>query len=172
MSQESAPWSRSRTTAFVETHYGLLELHPSATAIEIRQSYRHLSKRYHPDTTDLPPEEARQKFEAITEAYRILMSPERRALYDLAIGYSRWSVIQSPPTPEEIWSRSAYLDPSDRPLSAGELFVLLILGGSFLGCVAVIIWVGLTQGDQAIHLAGAIGVSVSPTLPLKMITIP
>ncbi len=35
------------------TYYSLLGLHPSASVIDIRRSYRELSKRYHPDTTDL-----------------------------------------------------------------------------------------------------------------------
>ena len=65
------------------SYYGLLGLHPSASVIEIRRSYRELSKLYHPDTTDLPPAVATAKFQQINNAYATLSNPERRLAYDL-----------------------------------------------------------------------------------------
>jgi curved DNA-binding protein CbpA len=125
------------------SYYGLLGLHPSASVIEIRRSYRELSKLYHPDTTKLPPEEAILKFQQLNEAYGTLSNPERRSLYDLKIGYSRINVIQSNlnlQKPESNYqSNSAYLDASDRPLSGGELFALSLIGVTFLGCILVVI---------------------------------
>ncbi len=79
------------------SYYTLLGLHPTATAIEIRRAYRELSKRYHPDTTDLQSAIATAKFQQLNEAYATLSNPERRLTYDLKIGYSRLSVIQAPP---------------------------------------------------------------------------
>lgn len=121
------------------THYGLLNLHPSASVIDIRRAYRELSKLYHPDTTKLPPEEAKQKFQQLNEAYGILANPESRLSYDLHIGYSRWNVIQSPydfshPLDNQEM-KSAYLDYNDRPLSGGELFALLLMGLTIFGCL-------------------------------------
>ncbi len=137
-------------------HYTLLGLHPSASALEIRRAYRKLSKHYHPDTTDLPPAIATAKFQQLNEAYATLSNPERRMQYDLKIGYSRLYVVQTPynfnrpavssPVRQ---SSSAYLDPTDRPLSAGEIFVLFILGLTFLGCILLAIVVGLTRGDTS-----------------------
>lgn len=144
----------SYQTAFATTYYGLLGLHPSASAIEIRRVYRELSKRYHPDTTDLPAKVATAKFQQLNEAYATLSNPERRLAYDQKIGYSRINVMQAPPNlnrtasshqPE--YSSSAYLDPTDRPLSAGEIFALFILGLTFLGCLLLAIAIGLTRGD-------------------------
>ncbi len=132
---------------FANSHYGLFGLHPSASVIEIRRVYRRLSKMYHPDTTNLPSEEAKQKFQRLNEAYSILSNPERRSVYDLKIGYSRWNVIQSPynyPSQNQGQSnsnKSAYLDPTDRPLSAGELFALLLMGGTLLGCLLLAIFI-------------------------------
>jgi len=124
---------------FADTHYGLLKLHPSASVMEIRRAYRELSKFYHPDTTDLPPEEAKQKFQRLNEAYGVLANPETRLKYDLQIGYSRWNVIESPydfsRANEYDSSKASYLDPSDRPLSAGELFALLLMGLTIFGCM-------------------------------------
>lgn len=136
-------------------YYALLGLHPSASAIEIRRAYRELSKHYHPDTTDLPPAIATAKFQQLNEAYATLSNPERRLTYDLKIGYSRLSVIQAPPdlnrpSRTQVWqSNSAYLDPSDRPLSAGEIFALFILGLTFLSCLLLVLAIGLTRGDKA-----------------------
>jgi curved DNA-binding protein CbpA len=138
------------------THYGILGLPPSASPREIRRSYRELSKKYHPDTTLLPLDVAKDKFQEINEAYAILSNPERRSLYDLKIGYSRLNVIQAPldlnspnGTYDHKTSNSAYLDPSDRPLSSGEIFALFMLVLSFIGCLVLVFIIALIRGDQA-----------------------
>ena len=128
----------SPNSRLANTYYGILGLHPSASMIAIRRSYRQLSKKYHPDTTELTPNAAKVKFQRLNEAYAVLSNPERRSLYDLKIGYSRINVIQAPnweQSNEDRWSTAAYLDPTDRPLSAGEIFVLLLLGITFVGCL-------------------------------------
>ena len=145
-------------TRFANSYYGILGLHPSASALEIRRSYRKLSKRYHPDTTELPQVEAKTKFQKLNEAYGTLSNPERRSLYDLKIGYSRVNVIQAPldihgGNYSFDTSKSAYLDPTDRPLSAGETFALFILGLTFIACLLVAIVVGLVRGDAAIQIS-------------------
>ncbi len=138
-------------------YYSLLGLHPGASVIQIRRAYRELSKRYHPDTTDLPTAVATKKFQQINEAYAILSNPDRRFSYDLTIGYSRFGVIQPPsdlntPVSQSYdWSKSAYLDASDRPLSPGELFALFVLGVTFLACLLLAIAIGLTRGDTALE---------------------
>ncbi|WP_069789510.1 J domain-containing protein [Cyanobacterium sp. IPPAS B-1200] len=136
---------------FAQTYYGLLGLHPSASVVEIRRAYRELSKFYHPDTTSLPLEEAKTKFQCLNEAYGVLASPERRSLYDLQIGYSRWNVIQSPlnfyqDDQEEDYKSSAYLDPTDRPLSSGELFALLLMGITLFACLILALSLAWLRG--------------------------
>ncbi|GAB4370394.1 MAG: hypothetical protein Kow00121_11080 [Elainellaceae cyanobacterium] len=137
------------------TYYDRLNLHPTASVQEIRRAYRELSKQYHPDTTSLPQATATAKFQELNEAYATLSSPEKRVAYDLKIGYSRVSVIQSRwdlnrPVSESRRARStAYLDPTDRPLSAGELFALFIIGITFLACVVLVLIVGFTRGEAA-----------------------
>jgi DnaJ domain len=135
-------------------YYTQLGLVPSASTQQIRRAYRELSKLYHPDTTTLDPAIATEKFQQLNEAYATLSSPERRLAYDLKIGYSRISVIQAPvdldrPVSASRKFRSAYLDPSDRPLSAGELFAVFLLGLTFLACLALVIAIGLTRGETA-----------------------
>ncbi len=138
------------------TYYSLLGLHPSASVIDIRRAYRQLSKRYHPDTTDLPAAVATAKFQQLNEAYATLSHPERRLSYDLKIGYSRFGVIQAPsdlnhPVSRHDFSKSAYLDASDRPLSSGEIFALFILVLTFVGCLLLAIGIGLTRGDASLQ---------------------
>lgn len=168
-------WVKQKTRTSKElqsiTYYGILGVHPSASALDIRRAYRELSKRYHPDTTDLPKETAKTKFQQLNEAYATLSSPERRILYDQTIRYSRVNVIQPPPglnrpvvRSHVEHSSSAYLDPTDRPLSAGELFALFILGITFVGCLVLAIVIGLTRGDNAFQVSG-ISLSSRVTTP-------
>ncbi len=137
---------------FIDSYYSVLGLNPWASGLEIRRTYRELSKRYHPDTTELPAAVATSKFQQLNEAYATLSNPEKRSLYDLKIGYSRWNVIQVPSDYPERESNSAYLDATDRDLSAGEIFSLLILGLTFLLCIGLVFLVGYIRGYEFFHL--------------------
>ncbi len=147
----------SQHPAVTASYYTMLGVHPSASAIDIRRAYRKLSKDYHPDTTLLPKPIATAKFQQLNEAYGTLSHPERRSAYDLTIGYSRYNVIQpstslnQPTSAKPDYSSSAYLDPTDRPLSAGELFALLSMGVSLLLCLLLAIAIGLTRTDVALE---------------------
>lgn len=143
--------------ALTSSYYAVLGLHPSASPIEIRRAYRTLSKRYHPDTTELSEAIARAKFQQLNEAYGTLSNPERRQAYDRTIGYSRHTVIQVPADlnrprhpNRDRQSRSAYLDPTDRPLSAGELFAVLMMAGSLLLCLVLAVAIAWMRSDVAI----------------------
>ena len=135
------------------TYYSLLGLNPGASVIDIRRAYRELSKIYHPDTTELPANIATAQFQQINTAYATLSNPERRLNYDLKIGYSRFSVIQSPPDLNHSvhkpydFSKSMYLDASDRSLSSGEIFVLFILGLTIIGCMLLAIAIAILRGE-------------------------
>mmetsp|Transcript_5341 Transcript_5341/g.12874 ORF Transcript_5341/g.12874 Transcript_5341/m.12874 type:complete len:555 (+) Transcript_5341:59-1723(+) len=61
-------------------YYDQLAVKPSASEREIRKAYFMLSKRWHPDKTD--EEGAKEKFQAISEAYQVLSDRERREAYD------------------------------------------------------------------------------------------
>lgn len=175
MAQERVRQTIRRVSQNQTGYYALLKLHPSASPIEIRRAYRELSKRYHPDTTDLPAATATAKFQQLNEAYATLSSPERRLAYDDQIGYSRVNVIQPPVgfshpinQPQRSYSSSAYLDPTDRPLSAGELFALFILGLTFVGCLLLAIAIGLTRGESAVQVSGSYNTNLhSQPMPLS-----
>ncbi|WP_071191062.1 J domain-containing protein [Trichormus sp. NMC-1] len=153
MSQNGTKPQSSETT----TYYSLLGLHPSASVIDIRRVYRELSKQYHPDTTELPASIATEKFQQINEAYATLSHPERRLSYDVKIGYSRFGVIQAPTDLNHSvhkpydYSKSMYLDASDRPLSSGEIFVLFVLGLTLVGCLLLAIAVAVIRGEPSLQ---------------------
>lgn len=133
----------------VANYYQILGVSPSASPMEIRRMYRQLSKQYHPDTTNLPPVQAKEKFQQLNEAYATLSNPQRRLDYDRQLYAQRlasiYAAMADQQTPE--MGDSAYLDPIDRPLSGGELFSLFLLGSTILVCLLLAIVVGLTQQD-------------------------
>ena len=142
------------STPVVSTYYTRLGLHPSASALEIRRAYRELSKRYHPDTTVLDAEVATIRFHQLNEAYATLSNVERRQIYDRSIGYSRFYQVQAPldlrnSESSPSYPDSAYLDPSDRPLSSGELFALFILALTFMLCLGLAIAVAWLHPELA-----------------------
>ena len=53
-----------------------------ASADDIKSSYRKLARQYHPDVTKEDSEHAEERFKEISEAYEVLMDPEKRKLYD------------------------------------------------------------------------------------------
>ena len=63
-------------------HYRTLGVPQSATIGEIRQAFRKLAKQYHPDKNPVDAETARDTFESVTEAYRVLSDARQRELYD------------------------------------------------------------------------------------------
>ena len=73
-----------------KTHYENLELPPTASADEIKKSFRTLIARYHPDKVQHLGREfqdmAADRAAELTEAYRILSDAGRRAEYDRTLG--------------------------------------------------------------------------------------
>ncbi len=61
-------------------YYAILEIPPIATQEEIRQAYRKLARRYHPDSHS--EEASAEKFQEVHEAYSVLGNPGRRQAYD------------------------------------------------------------------------------------------
>ncbi|TGZ55485.1 hypothetical protein CRM22_010395 [Opisthorchis felineus] len=61
-------------------HYSTLGLPRSASQADIKNAYRRLAQKYHPDKNS--DEDAAQKFMEVNEAYGVLSKPERRAEYD------------------------------------------------------------------------------------------
>jgi hypothetical protein len=77
----------------VPDYYEVLQISPNADPDMIHRVYRLLAQRYHPDNATTGDEKA---FRAITDAYKILSEPEKRAAYDVhlhAYRQVRWRIF-------------------------------------------------------------------------------
>lgn len=66
----------------MQDYYKILEVSKTASQEEIKQNYRMLAKKWHPDANG-NTKESEEKFKAISEAYSHLSSPEKRREYDV-----------------------------------------------------------------------------------------
>merc|ERR1719408_669060 len=63
------------------TYYQILGVTPEASSEDIKNSYRKLALKLHPDKNRDNPD-ATEKFQELQEAYEVLSDPERRTSYD------------------------------------------------------------------------------------------
>ncbi len=61
-------------------YYKILGLEKTASSDEIKQSYRKLARKYHPDVSKEP--NAEEKFKEVREAYEVLQDTQKRTAYD------------------------------------------------------------------------------------------
>ena len=61
-------------------YYEILGIERTATLADIKQAYRKLAHKYHPDVSK--DAQGEEKFKEIAEAYATLKDPEKRAAYD------------------------------------------------------------------------------------------
>jgi hypothetical protein len=128
------------------SHYQLLEISPQATVAELRQAFRHLSKRYHPDTTTLPPAEAREAFTRLRQAYAVLADPDSRRAYDAALQRPAPPLVVVPPLPSGPAAAARPIGVR-RSLSGGEWFALVLLGLAL--ALSLVLGVGLAWARGA-----------------------
>ena len=66
----------------MKCHYEVLEVPRNATDDEIKKAYRKLALRWHPDKNLDNPDEAKEQFQFVQQAYEVLSDPQERAWYD------------------------------------------------------------------------------------------
>ncbi|MGA0059867.1 MAG: DnaJ C-terminal domain-containing protein [Planctomycetota bacterium] len=77
-------------------YYEILGVDRKATPDQIKQAYRQLARKYHPDVSKEP--DAVTRFQEINEAHEVLKDPEKRARYDtLGAGYANGQSFEPPP---------------------------------------------------------------------------
>lgn len=77
-----------------ENYYELFGVSEEASEQEIKQAYRDLVKRFHPDTFRGDTAYAEEQTRIINEAYSILSNPEAREEYDREIGAAGRRIVQ------------------------------------------------------------------------------
>jgi curved DNA-binding protein CbpA len=134
------------------SHYQRLGLPPFASPEEVRQAFRRLSKQLHPDTALLPAAEAHRAFRELQEAYAVLSDPDTRRAYDRQLAMAPVATLPIPNlTPTSSSAPRSSDSASRRPLSGGEWFALVLLGGA-LG-FSLVLGVGLAwwRGMALLH---------------------
>ena len=86
------------------TYYDILGIRKTANQEEIRQSFRKLALRYHPDKNK-NSEESKKKFMQIVEAYEVLSDEISRKTYDDNSYYKSYGSVQ-----KRQWTPSADFD--------------------------------------------------------------
>jgi molecular chaperone DnaJ len=70
-----------------ETHYDILEISPTASQAEVKQAYRQMAKRFHPDVN--LEGASHDRITVINAAYEVLSDPRQRQSYDRQLHYER-----------------------------------------------------------------------------------
>jgi curved DNA-binding protein len=79
-------------------YYGLMQVNPKCDAKVLEGAYRYFAKMYHPDhreTADV------DKFSQLTEAYKVLRDPDKRAEYDRSYFKKSWRTFDHFPSEME-----------------------------------------------------------------------
>lgn len=84
-----------KATETLPDYYELLQMSPNADPEMIHRIYRLLAQRHHPDNTVTGDVGT---FREITEAYKVLCDPEKRAAYDVHVQFyrqERWRIFDN-----------------------------------------------------------------------------
>ena len=130
-------------------HYELLRVSPTASREELRQAFRSLSKRYHPDTTDLPTDEAERVFRQLRQAYAVLSDPMARQRYDgelHQVALAPTPVVSAPAPRASLRSEEVR-----RALSGGEWLALLLLGLALIFSLVLGVGLALARGAEVVQ---------------------
>jgi len=105
-------------------YYQSLGIARDASTDDITKAYRRLAHKYHPDVSKEP--DAEEKFKEISEAYKTLKDPEKRAAYDQLGQPKPGEEFQPPPEWQQRYGQAPF---SSDDIDLSELFAGLRAGG-------------------------------------------
>ena len=136
MKDRPVPVSEARLS-----HHERLGVRPGVDAETLRQAFRRQSKALHPDTTQLPPEQASIAFQQLKESYDVLLRQSQSP------GNLGTSTAPTSPRPQSQPRPDAWQGIGQRrPLSGGEWFSLVLLSIALLLSLVLGLGVALAQG--------------------------
>ena len=136
MKDRPSPVSEARLS-----HHERLGVRPGVDAETLRQAFRRQSKALHPDTTQLPPEQASIAFQQLKESYDALLRQSQSTLNLASPAVPTAPPLESQSRPDA-WQGIG----QRRPLSGGEWFSLLLLSIALLLSLVLGLGVALAQG--------------------------
>ena len=98
-------------------YYQVLEVPRTASEDDVKQAYRRLARKYHPDVSR--EKDAEQRFKDLNEAHDVLKDPTKRALYDQYGEAWKAAADGHPPGPsasqarEDFGAQGFEFDPND-----------------------------------------------------------
>lgn len=145
-------------------YYAILQVSPTADQEEIEAAYSRLAAKYGPDAT--VDDEAAARMKEITDAFRVLRDPKRRAAYDESRPRSSAQSRQRGPTRAQRRRREVHREPEDTALRRE----LVAAGLIALGVLAVVIAALLLSGggDEAAAPLAVEGPVFSPSTADEM----
>jgi curved DNA-binding protein len=111
-------------------YYAIMGLKRDAKPEEIKQAYRKLARKYHPDVSK--EKDAEERFKEVNEAYEVLKDPEKRKQFDqLGANWREGQEFRPPPGWQQ-QQHNAQFDPNDFA-AAGDFsdFFASLFGGGF-----------------------------------------
>lgn len=104
----------------MKDYYAILRVHPSVSEEEIKEAYRRLAHKYHPDMEGGDA----VKFKEMHEAYEVLSNPYKRGVYDTKRETPEIKVVyRDNPQPQQTTSKKK------EGMTAGWIFFLIIMIG-------------------------------------------
>ena len=112
----------------MKNYYHILGVETTANLNEIKEAYRKLSKKFHPDLNDGDPF-FEEQFKLVNEAYEVLSDPWSRSSYDLQFDETAHRMPQPPTAAEPQNSIVQWLNQDTRL----RFLFMLVMAVSFLG---------------------------------------